>query len=209
MTCSEVSLRQTFVHVTLDYKKRLWSFSFLLNNPLSLLWSLREEWSEPSRSSAGIPAVVILGTRIHGLQSRAWHGSSAAHSWAHRSTRGSENMLVQAWEWFGLSRVTHENSKLMFPTLPLGLNIVSCSVSAKFTQSTQHSGPSDNLYKNGTQSPPAMQPWFHTLLLHSEMLTQFITSMCCILSITTGGAIVADSLGFLLQVNASHGRRVS
>lgn len=164
MTCSEVSLRQTFVHVTLDYKKWLWTFSFfLLNDPPGLLWSLREEWR--GRSSAGIPAVVILGTRSHRLQSRAWHGTTAAHSWAHGSTEGSQNMLAWARESFGLSRVTCENSKVIFHTFyHLGWTLFHVQCRRSSCSPCNNQAPIIIHTSMGRQTPL----WFHTLL-HSEM----------------------------------------
>jgi len=64
----------------------------------------RRGMERAGRSSAGIPAVVILGTQSHRLQSRAWHGTTATHSWAHGSTEGSHNIMAWVCKSFSLYR---------------------------------------------------------------------------------------------------------
>lgn len=117
-------------------------------------------------------------------QASIWHGTTAAHSWAHGSTEGFQNMLAWARESFGLSRVTHENSKVIFHTFyNLGWTLFHVQCLQSSCSPCNNQAPIIIHTSMGRQTPL----WFHTLL-HSEMCRRNSlrnTGICDILSITT------------------------
>lgn len=178
MTCSEVSppsnlcscylrLQETALNLFLLHALR-----FLLKDPLGLLWSLREEWSERAVPAQAFQQLWFLAHRATGFNQEPGTGRpqhTAGHTGPPKAPKTCWHGPVSDLacpEW--LTRI----AGLYFPLLQFGLNIVSCAVSAKFMQ---HSGHNNNLCMYGNKNTSGCASMISHVIAFRNVSTQFTT----------------------------------